>query len=98
MHCRYLKGELNNSPVPLDDTFRYYNGLFFGEKCYRVYPRSYNGPDVDGTTFPGNPDKIDYVMVDAGATVINAWIARAWEDQGKASDHWPVAAVVDLLH
>ena len=59
---RYLKGELNNtpSPVPLDDTFR-----------------SYNGPDADGTTFPGNPDKIDYVMVDAGATVINAWIARS---------------------
>ena len=85
LHCRYLKGELNHnnspSPVPLDDTFR-----------------SYNGPDADGTTFPGNPDKIDYVMVDAGATVINAWIARAWEDQGKASDHWPVAAVVDLLH
>ena len=80
MHCRYLKGELDNSPVPLDDTFR-----------------SYNGPDVDGTTFPGNPDKIDYVMVDAGTRVINAWIARAWEDQGKASDHWPVAAVVDLL-
>ena len=67
--------------MPLDDTFR-----------------SYNGASADGTTFPGKPGKIDYVMVDAGATVKNAWIARAWEDQGKASDHWPVAAVVDLLH
>jgi len=78
---RYLKGELNNSPVPLDDTFR-----------------TYNGDSADGTTFPGKPGKIDYVMVDTGASVKNAWIARAWEDQGKASDHWPVAAVVDLLH
>jgi len=78
---RYLKGELNSTPVPLDDTFR-----------------SYNGPSADGTTFPGKPGKIDYVMVDAGALVNNAWIGRAWEDQGQASDHWPVAAVVDLVN
>ena len=78
---QYLKGELNNTPVPLDDTFR-----------------SYNGPDADGTTFPGKPGKIDYVMVDQGAKVKNAWIDRNWEDSGKASDHWPVSAVVDLLY
>ena len=59
MHCRYLKGELDNSPVPLDDTFR-----------------SYNGASADGTTFPGKPGKIDYVMVDAGAAVKNAWIGE----------------------
>ena len=77
---RYLKGELNNSPITFDDTFR-----------------SYNDASVDGTTFPGKPGKIDYVMVDKGAMVKNAWIDRNWADQGKASDHWPVAAVVDLL-
>jgi len=77
---RYLKGELNNSPITFDDTFR-----------------SYNDAGVDGTTFPGKPGKIDYVMVDKGAVVKNAWIDRNWADQGKASDHWPVAAVVDLL-
>ena len=77
---RYLKGELNNSPITFDDTFR-----------------SYNDASVDGTTFPGKPGKIDYVMVDKGAVVKNAWIDRNWADQGKASDHWPVAAVVDLL-
>ena len=77
---RYLKGELNNSPITFDDTFR-----------------SYNDASVDGTTFPGKPGKIDYVMVDKGAIVKNAWIDRNWADQGKASDHWPVAAVVDLL-
>ena len=47
--CRYFKGELNNSPIPFDDTFR-----------------SYAGPSADGTTFPGKPGKIDYVMVDKG--------------------------------
>ena len=67
-------------------------------KCNSNDVRSYNGPSADGTTFPGKPGKIDYVMVDGGARVNNAWIARAWEDQGQASDHWPVAAVVDLTN
>ena len=57
-----------------------------------------NGWDVDGTTFPGKPGKIDYVMVDHGAMVMQAWVDRNWDDSGKASDHWPVAAVVDLLY
>ena len=56
---RFFKGIISGNPVPLDDTFR-----------------SYNGPDVDGTTFPGKPGKIDYVMVDQGATVQDAWIDR----------------------
>merc|ERR1719394_1013067 len=60
--------------------------------------RSYNGAGADGTTFPGKPGKIDYVLVDKGAMVKNAWIDRNWDDQGKASDHWPVSAVVDLLN
>merc|ERR1712058_160546 len=47
-----FKGELENNPVPLDDTFRVANG-----------------GSVDGTTFPGKPGKIDYVMVDKGAQV-----------------------------
>ena len=76
---RYFKGEIENNPVPLDDTFRVFNAA-----------------DVDGTTFPGKVGKIDYVMVDKGAGVKNAWIARNWDDVGKASDHWPVAAVVEL--
>ena len=37
-------------------------------------------------------------MVDKGALVKNAWIDRNWGDQGSASDHWPVSAVVDLLN
>merc|ERR1712121_39795 len=76
---KYLKGLLENTPVPLDDTFR-----------------TYNDESVDGATFPGKKGKIDYVMVDKGAVVKNAWIARNWDDQGKASDHWPIAAVVGL--
>merc|ERR1719233_2046358 len=76
---RYFKGEIENNPVPLDDTFR-----------------TYNDESVSGETFPGKPGKIDYVMVDKGAVVKNAWIARNWDDQGKASDHWPIAAVVGL--
>ena len=51
---------------------------------------------VDGTTFPGKPGKIDYVMVDKGAQVKSAWIDRNWDDAGKASDHWPIAAVVGI--
>lgn len=78
---RFFKGIISGNPVPLDDTFR-----------------SYNGPDVDGTTFPGKPGKIDYVMVDTGAMVKQAWIDRNWDDVGQASDHWPVAAVVDLVY
>ena len=58
--------------------------------------RTYNDESVDGATFPGKKGKIDYVMVDNGAVVKNAWIARNWDDQGKASDHWPIAAVVGL--
>ena len=58
--------------------------------------RVFNGDDEDGTTFPGKTGKIDYVMVDKGAGVKNAWIDRNWADAGKASDHWPVAAVVEL--
>jgi len=77
--CRYFKGELENNPVPLDDTFR-----------------TVNDESVSGETFPGKPGKIDYVMVDKGAVVKDAWIARNWADQGKASDHWPIAAVVGL--
>ena len=73
-----MKGELNNSPITFDDTFR-----------------SYNDAGVDGTTFPGKPGKIDYVMVDQDVfQVENAWIDREARD---ASDHWPVSAVVSLL-
>merc|ERR1711936_716333 len=75
----YFKGQLENTPVPLDDTFRVFNG-----------------DGVDGTTFPGKTGKIDYLMVDKGAGVRNAWIDRNWDDVGKASDHWPVAAVVEF--
>jgi len=76
---RYFKGELESTPVPLDDTFRVVNDA-----------------GVDGTTFNGKPGKIDYVLVDKGAVVKNAWIDRNWDDVGKASDHWPIAAVVGL--
>merc|ERR1712223_938335 len=76
---RYFKGEIENSPVPLDDTFRVVNDM-----------------SVDGTTFPGKDGKIDYVMIDKGGKVESARIDRNWDDLGKASDHWPVAAVVGL--
>ena len=56
----------------------------------------FNAADVDGKTFPGKVGKIDYVMVDKGAGVKSAWIARNKDYIGKASDHWPVAAVVEL--
>ena len=62
------------------------------EDTFRVF----NDASVDGKTFPGKPGKIDFVMVDEGAQVKNAWIARNWDHVGKASDHWPVAAVVGL--
>ena len=58
--------------------------------------RVVNDAGVDGTTFNGKPGKIDYVLVDKGAVVKNAWIDRNWDDVGKASDHWPIAAVVGL--
>ena len=80
--CRYFKGLLGGLPVP---------PLTLDDTF-----RTYNGDDVDGTTFPGKPGKIDYVMVDKGAVVRNAWIDRNWADHGHASDHWPVGAVVDL--
>ena len=91
----YLKGELGESPVQLADTFRVVNG-----------------DEADGITFPGMAGKIDYVLagqgqVRAGKVVIavaalllqgvrDAWIDRAWEDQGRASDHWPVTAVMGI--
>ena len=79
--------------------FRYFKGQYGSSPIlFDDTFRSYAGEGADGTTFPGKPGKIDYVMVDAGARVNNAWIARAWEDQGQASDHWPVAAVVDLTN
>ena len=78
---RYFKGQLDNSPLKLDDTFR-----------------SYHGAEADGKTFPGKPGKIDYVMVDQGAVVEGAEIHRNWADQGKASDHWPVSALVNLAN
>ena len=58
--------------------------------------RVINAADVDGITFPRFVGKADYVMVDKGAGVKNAWIARDKDYMGKASDHWPVAAVVEL--
>jgi len=76
---RYFKGEIENNPVPLDDTFRIVNDM-----------------SVDGTTFPGKTGKIDYVMIDKGGKVESARIDRNWDDAGKASDHWPVMAVVGL--
>ena len=79
MCFRYFKGEIENNPVPLDDTFRIVNDM-----------------SVDGTTFPGKTGKIDYVMIDKGGKVESARIDRNWDDAGKASDHWPVMAVVGL--
>jgi len=76
---RYLKGELESTPVPLDDTFRVVND-----------------ESVDGTTLTNEAGKMDYVMVDKEAEVLSAWIDRNWDDVGKASDHWPIAAVVGL--
>ena len=89
----YLKGELGESPVQLADTFRVVNG-----------------DEADGITFPGMAGKIDYVLAGQGQVgagevtavaallqgVRDAWIDRAWEDQGRASDHWPVTAVMEL--
>ena len=79
LYYRYLKGELESTPVPLDDTFRVVNN-----------------ESVDGTTLTNRAGKLDYVMVDKEAEVVSAWIDRNWDDVGKASDHWPVAAVVGL--
>ena len=56
--------------------------------------RLYADEAADGTTFPGKLGKIDYLMVDKGAGVENAWIDREARD---ASDDWPVSAVVSLL-
>ena len=58
--------------------------------------RVVNGDNADGKTFPGKRGKIDFVMVDSGARVTKAWISRDWSKLNKASDHWPVAAVVQL--
>ena len=84
LHFRYLKGLLSNAPV---------SPILFDDTF-----RTFNGEEADGTTFPGMSGKIDYVMVDQGTEVRNAWIDRNWDDLGKASDHWPVAAVVDLMN
>ena len=77
--------------------FRYFKGLL-GDSPITLDDtfRSYNGPEVDGTTVPGKPGKVDYVMVDKGAVVRYAWIDRNWADHGHASNHWPVGAVIDL--
>ena len=90
----YLKGELGESPVQLADTFRVVNG-----------------DEADGITFPGMAGKIDYVLAGQGQVgagevtavaalllqgVRDAWRDRAWEDQGRASDHWPVTAVMEI--
>jgi len=58
--------------------------------------RVVNGDEADGITFPGMAGKIDYVLAGQGQGVRDAWIDRAWEDQGRASDHWPVTAVMEL--
>jgi len=76
---KYFKGLLGDQPIPLVDTFRFFNGN-----------------EVDGTTVPGKNGKKDYVMVDKGAVVRNAWIDRNWADLGHASNHWPVGAIIDL--
>merc|ERR1719369_1412346 len=56
--------------------------------------RVLNDESVDGTTLTNEAGKMDYVMVDKETEVLSAWIDRNWDDVGKASDHWPIAAVV----
>ena len=58
--------------------------------------RVVNDAAVDDTTFNWKPGKIDFVLVDKGAVVKNAWIDRNWDDVGKASDHCPINPVVGL--
>merc|ERR1719431_902680 len=55
--------------------------------------RAFNTNGEDGTTFPG-AGKIDYILTEDGVGVKNAWIDHTY--YGEASDHLPVAAVVDL--
>jgi len=59
------------------------------EDTFRVV----NTNGEDGTTFPG-AGKIDYVLTEEGVGVENAWIDHT--NYGEASDHLPIAAVVDL--
>jgi len=73
---KHIKGEIDNPPVPLIDTFR-----------------EANGPVADGSTYPGL-GKLDYVFASPGTSIESAVIDRG--DYGRASDHWPINAVINM--
>lgn len=82
---KYLKGE-GNYRMALKDTFREINRDWNTNQC-----------TFEGTWHGGrNPMKIDYVMVDKGTKVKNAYIYHFWETIYKTSDHWPVVAELQL--
>src|SRR5690606_38198488 len=84
---RYLTGadaiDGRRSPVPLVETFR------------AVNPEEKEVGTFNGFTF-GNTQgsKIDFIFVDAAATVHDASTIREEREEGYPSDHFPVVAEV----
>jgi endonuclease/exonuclease/phosphatase family metal-dependent hydrolase len=79
---RYLKGEVDGSPVRLVDTYRV------------AHPRRRNVGTFNGWDGKTTGPKIDYILVEPETDVRSARILRFNRDGRYPSDHFPVAAEV----
>lgn len=78
----YLKGGFPNAPVRLVDTYR------------EVHPEASGVGTFNGFRGSNGGAKIDYVLTDRTAQVIDARILRSHDDGRYPSDHFPVTATI----
>lgn len=81
---RYLSGDVPESPIALRDSFRV------------LYPDAADVGTFHGFRGGSKGDKIDYVFVGRGIKVISAAILRTAVGGRYPSDHYPVAATLEL--
>ncbi|GAB4231044.1 MAG: endonuclease/exonuclease/phosphatase family protein [Acidobacteriota bacterium] len=81
---RFLRGADPESPVALLDSFRV------------VFPDATEVGTFHGFRGGSQGEKIDYVFVDPEVKVVSAAILRTAEGERYPSDHYPVAATLEL--